>query len=256
MKVGDLVKYAVEAKGSGLNPDEGVLFGDRDARVKAVLVTWMATVDALREAKRQRCNIVLCHEQFYIVPQGRDMQPQQMTWPTNRNRVRAAEAGGITVLRLHGTLDQICIWDDFVAALGIPNPAPGTGYEKVLTIPPTKVRTLAQKVKKALGLKHVRVAGDLDKTVRRVGFPWGGLGLDSNIGYQAARIMQGAQVLIAGECDEYGMTFPVDAGVPIIETGHAVSENIGLRHFTTRLKKAFPDVPFVFYPKTVAFRHV
>jgi len=249
MKVKDLAQFAVELKGEGLNRDEGVLYGSPEGRVKGVLVTWMATVEALQAAAARGCNTVLCHETLYFRPQGKDFRPQHLGWTANRNRLNAAAAGDLNVLRLHGTLDRICIWDDFVAALGIPDPTPGTGLRKVLTIKPTTVRSLVRKVKAVFKLKRVRVAGDLNKTVRTVGFPWGGLGLDSNIGYQAMCIERGADVLIAGECDECGMIFALDAGVPIIETGHSISENIGLRNFTKRLRKQFPKVPFIFYPK-------
>jgi len=256
MKVRDLVDHVVKLKGQGLNRDEGVLYGDPQAKVKGVLLTWMATVDALKAAKKQGCNVVLCHEAFYLIPQGQGgLTAQNMAWATNRNRLAAAAAGGITVLRVHGSLDMICIWDDFVAALGVENPTPGTGWNKVLSIPPTTVGELVKRVKRVFGLKHVRVAGDLRKRVKTAGFPWGGLGLDSNIGYQARCIELGADVLIAGECDEYGMVFATDAGVPIIETGHSVSENLGIKNFAHRLRKDFPGLKTVYFPKTRVFEY-
>jgi putative NIF3 family GTP cyclohydrolase 1 type 2 len=107
-----------------------------------------------------------------------------------------------------------------------------------------------------MGMERVRVAGDLNKIVRAAGFPWGGLGLDSNIAYAARCVDLGAEVLIAGESDEYGMTFANDSGVPLIETGHAHSENIGLENFTHRLTEQFPDVPAQFFPDTCPYVHV
>jgi len=56
-----------------------------------------------------------------------------------------------------------------------------------------------------------------------------------------------------GECDEYGMTFALDSGVPIIETGHALSENIGLRNFAERLRTDLPDIEVQFFADTSPF---
>ena len=256
MKVKDLVAYAERLKGSGLNADEGVLYGDPEAEAEGVLLTWMATVPALEAAAREGCNVVLCHELFYFCPIGATLRPQHPAWVPNRARLRAAAAGGLTVLRVHGSLDLICIYDDFAAALGIENPAPGTGWHKVFPIPETTVEALVERVKTTLGLPQVRVAGDLDKRVSCVGLPWGGLGLDSNIGYIESCLELGADVLIAGEADEYGFSFANDAGVPMIETGHSVSENIGMRHFGEMLREEFAGLRTVFFEETRAFRTV
>ena len=253
MNVPELLQLVVDRKGQPLNGDEGVQLGDPRADIRGLVVTWMATVQCLEEAARRQCNVVLCHEAFYLVPQGQTLSPAQMTWASNRNRMDAAQAAGLTVVRVHGSLDVICIWDDFVEALGVSNPSPGTGWNKVLPIPETTVGDLVEDVKERMGLPQVRVAGDLTRRVRLAGFPWGGLGLDSNIGYMARCIELGADVLIAGECDEYGMVFALDAGVPIVETGHSVSENIGLEHFAATLSAEFPDLPVSFYPDTRCF---
>jgi len=254
MKVKELVDYIVGLKGSGLNQDEGVLFGDAEAEIKGILITWMPTVKALQTARRRGCNVVLCHETFYFMPMHQNFAPQHITWRANRRRVEEAAAGKMTVLRVHGSLDWICIYDDAVAALGIENPTPGTGWQKVFPIPETTVEKLVEKVKKATGLKTVRVAGDLKKRVKCVGLPWGGLGLDSNIPYMARLVEMGADVFIAGEADEYGMTFANDCGVPLIETGHSVSENFGLKNFAKRLRREFPGLKVVFFADTRPFR--
>ena len=86
MKVNDLVNYIVKLKGQGLNQDEGVLYGDPEAEIKGVLLTWMATVEALKTAKKQGCNVVFCHEAFYLIPQSQHgLTAQNMAWATNRN---------------------------------------------------------------------------------------------------------------------------------------------------------------------------
>lgn len=253
MQVNELVSYVTELKGSGLNADEGVVYGDPHAEVRGILVTWMPTVPALAAAAEHGCNVVLCHERFYFVQQLAGMSAQQLTWAANRRRLAAVAAGDLTILRVHGSLDLICIWDDFVAALGVENPSPGTGWNKVLPIAETTVAELVTRVKALFSMSHVRMAGDPATVVRLAGFPWGGLGLDSNIAYSARCIELGADVLIAGECDEYGMTFALDSGVPMIETGHALSENVGLENFAARLMADFPSLAVRFFADTCPF---
>ena len=252
MTVNDLKDYIIKLKGSGLNPDEGVLYGDPRAEVDGVLLTWMATVPALEAATREGCNVVLCHESFYLCWGG--IQPQHPAWAPNRARLRAAAAGDLAIMRVHGSLDMICIFDDFAAALGLDNPTPGAGWHKVFPMPETTTRELVGRVKATFQLPHVRVAGDLDKRVSCAGLPWGGLGLDSNIGYIQSVLELGADVLIAGEADEYGFTFANDAGVPMIETGHSVSENIGVKNFGERLRQDFPALKTAFFEPTRPFR--
>ncbi len=254
MIVRDLIDFVKERKGAGLNADEGVVFGDPEAEVRGVLLTWMPTVAALEAAAAEQCNLVLCHERFYLA--WGDVKPQQIAWAPNKARVRIAGEHGLTVLRVHGSLDMICIYDDFAEALGLENPNPGAGYHKVFPMPETTVRELVERVKSAFGLSCVRVAGDLDARVRCAGLPWGGLGLDSNIGYIQGCLELGADVLIAGESDEYGFTFANDAGVPMIETGHSVSENPGMKHFGDMLRARWPDIKTVFFENTRPFQHV
>jgi hypothetical protein len=47
MLVREPARYVETAKGDGVSPDEGVLLGDPNARVRRLLLTWMAAVAAL-----------------------------------------------------------------------------------------------------------------------------------------------------------------------------------------------------------------
>jgi hypothetical protein len=51
----------------------------------------------------------------------------------------------------------------------------------------------------------------------------------------------------AGETDNYGFRFAVESGIPLIETSHELSENPGIRRFTSLLAANFPEVAFAFY---------
>jgi len=73
------------------------------------------------------------------------------------------------------------------------------------------------------------------------------LGLSLNIGFVEKLLSYDPDLLIAGETDEYAMYYARDAGVCMIETGHSLSENIGLRRFIETLRQRYPKVKVVFH---------
>lgn len=231
-----------------LGNDEGVRFGDPNVETDAVLVCWMATVDALNAAAQHTCQIVICHEDpFYPYEGISEFGERNLSWTVNRKRMRIALEHDITIFRAHGSLDRVCVYDAFAEMLNIPNPNPGTGWNKVFHIERTTVRELAQRAKRAMGMQTLRVIGDLDRQVTCVGLVWGGLGLFVNVSYMERLINMGAEVLIGGETDEYAMRYALDAGVALIETSHAASENPGLKRFAEMLQRSFPDARIIYY---------
>jgi putative NIF3 family GTP cyclohydrolase 1 type 2 len=123
----------------------------------------------------------------------------------------------------------------------------GQDYARVFHLPATPVRELVERAKQATGVPVVRVVGDLDRRIERIGLPWGGLGLFVNIGFMQQLVENGAEAGIAGETDEYAMRFAEDAGLALIETSHAACENIGLRHFAAMLADAHPGMNVAFH---------
>jgi putative NIF3 family GTP cyclohydrolase 1 type 2 len=250
MRIYDVEKYLYSLKDK-LDPDEGELYGDSRKEVRGVQVCWMATLDAIKNAHKTGANLMLVHEAllspypFKKMPRPKDY----LCWPANQKRIELLSKYGIAVMRFHGTLDEICIYDDFAKALELPQP---TIVEKELVklydIEPVTIEAMIIKVKNNLGLDSVRVTCcNLKKRVHRIGLPWGGLGLFVNVSYQKKLLRYNPDLFIAGETDSYAMHFAIDSGVVMIETSHEVSENIGLKHFTTRLKKEIKNVPIIFY---------
>lgn len=104
---------------------------------------------------------------------------------------------------------------------------------KIYEIDECTLDELVESVKLATGMSGVRVSRALGepRLIRRIGLPWGGLGLFVNVPYQQRPIEQGCDAFIAGESDNYGLRFAAECGIPMIETSHEISENPGLRHF-------------------------
>jgi putative NIF3 family GTP cyclohydrolase 1 type 2 len=247
-----IVAYVQELAGHPLRGDEGMHHGDTARPVRRVLICWMATADALRYAGEQSYDLVLAHESLYYPYDAvvrTDNPPGWQEWPTNRQRRELLERHDMGLLRVHGSLDEICIYDDFVALLGLGEPVECHGLARVYQIEPCPLAALVARVKKATGMAALRVSapGGMAQIVHRVGLPWGGLGLFVNVGYQQQLVELGCDVFIAGESDSYGFRFAAECGIPMIETGHEISENPGLERFSHMLAERFPTLHVAYY---------
>lgn len=248
----DISAYIQELTGHPLNRDEGVQHGSGDQAISKVLVTWMATAPAIARAAATGCQLVLCHESLYFPYDAyiRSDNPNGWEdWPTNRQRRELLDQHNLVLLRAHGSLDEVCIFDDFATLLGLGQSVGGRGYNKVFEIEPISLADLIDHAARAMQLSTLRYTAPhgLGQIVHRVGLPWGGLGLFVNVSYQQECIARGCDVLIGGESDSYGLHFANELGIPFIETGHEYSENPGLAHWVLMLEKRFPELAVEYY---------
>jgi len=263
MRVDDIHHIISEMVGGNLYPHEDVVtFGLKSATVKKIVLCWMADVNALQYAARVGANLVIAHESaFFPYNVGKNGNaPEFMTWPTNYNRVKLLVENGISLIRMHAPMDNHCILDEFVKALGLENPAENwmpKGQEfrlNVFDIAPVAYGDFIARIKTALNLQTLRAsAGDLNRLVQRVGIPWGGIGLHTNIAIIQQFVEKECDVLITGETDNYGIRFAMDAGIEMIETGHEISENFGIRRFAAELAERLPGIPTEFYENQSPF---
>ena len=254
--INNIIQYVESLTGHPINGDEGVHFGPANREISGVTVAWMATPDAIRAAGKAGHELLIGHESLfypYDVVNAEKPPAGWETWPVNAKRAGLLEQYGLTHLRLHGTVDEICILDDFANQLGLGKPVHNEGFVKIYEIPECSLGELAERVQKLLDMDGVRISGsdegfvNMDRRVSRVGLPWGGMALFVNVGYQQKLIEQGCDVFIAGETDNYGFRFAQECGIPMIETSHEVSENRGLAHFTEILAAALQEVECRFF---------
>lgn len=253
-----IIRHVEGLAGHRLNPDEGVQHGDARAEGPGATVCWMATPGAIEAAGRAGHRLVVCHESLYYPynASNRTGTPQEWeAWKVNRGRRELLEKHSLACLRIHGSADEICIFDAFAEILGLGAPARENGFVKVYEIPPRPLGDLARQVMERTGMAALRVAParGMDQVVGRVGLAWGGMGLDSNVGYQQKLVEAGCDVLVAGESDNYGFRFAVESGIPMIETSHEISENPGLRRLAEMLSAAFPGADFRFHENDCAW---
>lgn len=251
------VAQFIESLAPPAGDDEGFKFGDPRAQTTGVLVCFMPTLEALAAAAGLGCNLVIHHEDLLFPYNFMDPNLHRyLAWPVNSARLTALGAHGITAYRAHGQFDRFCILDEFARSLGLPEPSVSEGYCRVYDIEPTTVRDLALCARRKMGLTHARVSGDLNRVVKRVGLPWGGLGLSVNVSFINGLLAYEPDVLIAGECDEYAFRFTEDAGIPMIETGHSNSENPGLARCARVLQDQFPALKVCYHAVPCPWRLV
>lgn len=234
-------------------PDGSFVNGESTTPVKGVLVTWMADAKALRTAAERGCNVVLCHEsplygEKHELPPYRWLNPgndcSELEWHPNAARRALIKRHNLTLVWCHYGLDRFPIYDSFAEALGLDNPCHEQGWETVYQLPKAvTVMQLTKTVKQRLGITGtVRVAGDLARKVSRVVSLWGGIGLYSNVYWLRQGITHGAEVAVAGEMDEYLMHYAAEAGIPVIETSHRLSEEFGVRKYAEVLRRRYPGL--------------
>jgi len=258
--VHDIIGYIEALTGHPLNRDEGIQHGG-DRPVAGLTVCWMASPEAIRAAGAHGDELLIGHESLYYpydVIHSPNPPAGWADWQVNRQRRDLLGEYDLTFLRAHGSLDEITIFDDFVARLGLEAPVFADGLVKVYEIAPCPLAELVEQVKARMGMPALRVSAPagLTQIVRRIGLPWGGLGLFVNVGYQQKLIEQGCDVFIAGESDNYGFRFAAECGIPMIETSHELSENDGLQRFTAMLAAQFPAVRGNFFENRCAWEIV
>ncbi len=116
----DIVEYAESLCGHILNTDEGVQYGSLERPIKKVLICWMATASALEETGKTGSDLVIAHESLYYPYNAiirKDNPLGWEKWQTNVQRTSLLMKYNLTFMRIHGTLDEICIFDDFAKKL-------------------------------------------------------------------------------------------------------------------------------------------
>jgi putative NIF3 family GTP cyclohydrolase 1 type 2 len=231
--------------------EEGVLFGRGDGSTPDVLVTWMATVAAISNAISEGCGIIVCHEALTLhdyFANASSLQP----WTADRARLALLSEHDITVIRAHSTVDPTHVVPAFWLAIGLLRPLKQGNVWSFHVEKPIRLQDLAKRASVGLGMQGLRVTGDLDRQVRRIGTMVGGLGLDRHLLSWEQHLMPlRVEAIIAGETNDFAQRFSIDSGIALIETAHSASEEPGLRALAQDIRAAFPSAKVVFHKEVV-----
>ena len=224
--------------------------GNPDTAVTGIAVTMMATMDVLQRASAKGLNFVITHEPtFYAhldVPEG--MPESDPVWAEKRAFI---EKHGMVVWRFHDH------WhmrkpDGIEAGM-----VRSLGWEKfqrsenqyLFVMPETTVKKLAEEVANKLDSPVVRVVGEPEMKVTKVGFSPGAAGFQRET---QALERDDVQVLLVGETREWEtVEYAADAvtqgrNKALIVIGHVPSEQGGMEECTRWLKGFVKTVPVEF----------
>lgn len=231
--------------------------GNPDAPVTGVAVTMMATMDVLQRASAKGLNFVITHEPtFYAHLDTPEGIPQDD--PVSAEKRAFIEKHRMVVWRFHDH------WHmrkpDGIEAGNVHD----LGWEKfqrpdhqyLFVIPETTVKDLAAEIARKLGSSVVRVVGDPNMKVTKVGFSPGAAGSQREI---HALELDDVQVLMVGETREWEtVEYAADAVSEgrkkgLIVIGHIPSEQPGMEECSRWLKGFVKDVPTEFVPAKQPF---
>ena len=231
--------------------------GNPDAPVTGVAVTMMATMDVLQRASAKGLNFVITHEPtFYAhldAPEG--VPEDDPVWAEKRAFI---EKHGMAVWRFHdhwhmrkpdgieaGNVHALG-WEKFQRA----------DNQYLFVMPETTLKELAKQVSEKLSSSVVRVVGDPDMKITKVGFSPGAAGSQREI---HALEQDDVQVLLVGETREWEtVEYAADAvsegrKKALIVIGHIPSEQPGMEECARWLKGFVKDVPVEFVPAKQPF---
>ncbi len=231
--------------------------GNPDMPVTGVAVTMMATMDVLQRASAKGLNFIITHEPTFYAhldkPEG--IPESDPVWAEKRAFI---EKHGLVVWRFHDHWHMRKpdgIEAGMVHALGwekFQNPA----NQYLFVLPETTLSDLARQVAKKLDSSVVRVVGDRNLKVTKVGFSPGAAGSQPEIG---ALEQDDVQVLLVGETREWEtVEYAADAvsegrKKALIVIGHIPSEQAGMEECARWLKEFVKDVPVEFVPAKQPF---
>ena len=237
-----------------LGTEEGLRHGNPEQNVAGITVCWMATTKVIKCAISSKHNVIVAHEDLLFPPDYSSNFSSENLGIVSKRRISLLEKYDISLIRVHGLLDRFCILDDFGNKLKLGKPLVKENFYRVYEIRPLSLKKFANTVKRNLKISQVRITGHLTQRVNKIGGLWGGLGLSINACFIDKILNYHVDTVIAGEMDEYTMRACSDLNVGIVEVGHEVSEDIGLKRFTRILRQELPEIPAKFVSNPYPWR--
>jgi len=227
----------------------GLLVGDPDADIRRVLVTVDYSAVVADEAHAQGAELVVAYHPPMFAPVKR--VPHDALWADAVRR-------GIALYSPHTSLDvALDGTNDFLAdACGVARAGrrplrpfaakpgavepDGIGLGRVGAIAPEPLAKIVERLKPALGLDYVLVAGSLDANVSRVAVAAGAGG---ELLGDAVRAR--AELFVTGEIRHHDALSALLRGVAVVATLHSNSERAAVKAYASRLARELDGVSVV-----------
>lgn len=213
----------------------GLLAGSRETEVDCVLCALDLTERVLDEAIDRGAQLIVTHHPI-LFRGRRNLSEDDAEGRLLCRLVRA----GIALIAMHTNFDNAHpgVNDALAARLGLTDVEPLESGMCVGSVQETSLSAFADAARKALG-GAVRVYGDGGAAVRRVAV-LGGAGED----FAELALRAGADVYVTGEMAYHKALTAVDAGLCVLEAGHAATEKPAISLLAGGLQNAANDVQY------------
>ena len=229
-------------------PVDTIKVGSLDHKVTGIATTFMATMEVIEKAKEQGLNLIITHEPTFY-NHFDNMAPLQDD-EVQQAKLKFIEDAGITIFRFHDHwhrtgpdginlgLIRMMDWEDY-----------GNVDEMIFNPPSSTLAKLSQHIAKVFETSTVRVVGDPNMEVNKIGIVPGAWGSPKQI----EMINQpGVDVLIVGESREWEtVEYVRDMNAlgkqkALIVMGHADSEDPGMEYCAEWLRQFIYEIPTKF----------
>ncbi len=222
----------------------GLLVGDEDADVSAVMTCLTLTPDVADEAIRRAAQLVVSHHPILFRP----VQRLTAQMPEGRMLLDLI-AAGIAVFSPHTGYDsaaeginqqlaELLELNDVTALRPQPPDEGSLGGGRCGNLPASM--TLAgfnQLVKQRLGISRVQYVGDETAAIQRVGIACG-----SAAEFTADARLQGCQALLTGEARFHACLEARSAGIALVLAGHYATERPAIERLAKVLADRFGEL--------------
>lgn len=259
--VQDIIRSLTEPTGTFQSDVDGILYGRSDMIVHGVAVTFVASYEAIREAKRLGANLIISHEGLFYRHHHEPEEGRRGVNTVRDMKQDLIHSSEMTIYRFHDnphrsepdlitqSLLQAVKWEHFTVQ-HLP-------YAAIVELPkPLTIHDIAYEMKRCLDLPYLRLAGNRQMRCQTFGLLVGYRGGSE----QTIPLYEQHQVdlVIAGEGPEWEtpeyVRDALDQGKDkaLLLLGHCSSEEPGMKRTAELVQKSFPQLPVHF----ISTRHL
>ena len=200
----------------------GLTIGDYDQEVSAVLFALDLTLEVIGEAINKACNLIVCHHPFTFAPMTKVLLNDE-----KGSLIYKMIKNDISLIAMHTNMDlgEDGVADTLCNMLTLSESNYGVNnkneYARFGNIEPIKLIDLCNKVKVLFNIDGVKVVGDLNKIITKVGVLGGSGGHESDI---INAVKNGCDCYITGEIKHHIALMAKYYGLTLIEVNHGVEK--------------------------------
>ncbi len=238
---------------------DGLITGNLKQIVQGVVVSFVASHEAIEKAAELGANLFITHEGVFYEHRGSRAEEKEVNDPVILRKQEQIQSHQMVLYRYHDAPHQTVpdiITHGLLQALGWDRyQYSHLKYACIITLPePLSVQQIVHHLKDRLDLPYVRFAGDSEQECSEIALTVGYRG-GGNISLPLFT-EQRIDLLIAGEGPEWETPEYVQDAVSQgsrqsqILIGHAASEEPGMKAVAQQIQDHFPDLPVYFIPNS------